>query len=81
MPNTHHTLWVSVETWNAEHPTRLLVGRMRLRDYRGLLNGNAPSMVRLDDCQRSERPTGPIEDLFLQSTHILSVFPLEHYQR
>lgn len=77
MHHDHESLWVEVETWSPERPNRILHGRISRRDYHDLLTGHAPTVVRLDDCQPSHCPSGPVQDLFLRSGHILSVALLE----
>lgn len=77
MQLNHDYLWVQVETWSADRPQRILHGRISLVDYSALLTGHAPTVVRLDDCQPSHCPSGPVQDLFLRSAHILSVEPLD----
>lgn len=77
MQYDHECLWVEVATWSPERPHHLLHGRISRRDYLDLLAGHAPTVVRLDDCQPSHCPSGPVQDLFVRSAHILSVEPLE----
>ncbi|AGI22709.1 hypothetical protein ACYCAX_07880 [Pseudomonas sp. MT3] len=75
----HHdpdSLWVEVETWSPYRPQRILHGRISREDFLALHEGHAPVMVRLDDCQNGEAPSGAVQDLFLASSHILSVTPL-----
>ncbi|QRY81362.1 hypothetical protein JVX91_09750 [Pseudomonas sp. PDNC002] len=80
MQHDPDSLWVEVETWSPYRPQRLLHGRISREDYLALHRGYAPSMVRLDDCQSGHTPSGPVQDLFLSSAHILSINPLERSQ-
>ncbi|WP_371233145.1 hypothetical protein ACAW63_09080 [Pseudomonas sp. QE6] len=76
MHDDPESLWVEVETWSPYRPQRILRGRISREDFLALHEGHAPAMVRLDDCQNREAPSGAVQDLFLASSHILSVTPL-----
>ncbi|MBB4865244.1 hypothetical protein HNP46_004124 [Pseudomonas nitritireducens] len=77
MPHDSESLWVEVETWSPYRPQRILHGRISLDDYHALRAGLGPAMVRLEECQNQQNPCGPIQDLFLSNSHILSITPAD----
>ncbi|MDN6856267.1 hypothetical protein QO207_06660 [Pseudomonas sp. CAN2814] len=78
MQHDPESLWVEVETWSPYRPQRILHGRISLDDYHALRAGHGPAMVRLEDCQSRQNPSGAVHDLFLSNSHILSVTPADH---
>lgn len=77
MQHDPESLWVEVETWSPYRPQRILHGRISLDDYHALRAGHGPAMVRLEDCQSRQNPSGAVQDLFLSNSHILSVTPAD----
>jgi len=70
MPHDHDSLPVELETHLPNHAPRLLRGRISLSDYHDLLHGQAPIVVRLENCQGCGGASG---DLFIRGAHIHSV--------